>query len=100
MNGCTHLDATNAKLAESAMSLLTEDCTSVPGGTASFSAILNPNGRIELATPPGQPEVIPVCVVKRPLTHRVRLQKACKLDVRLEQTSIALPSLDAGAADH
>jgi hypothetical protein len=45
---------------------------------------------------PGQPDVIPICVLKHSLQHGVPLAQPCRLDVKLEQTSVAL-SIDAGS---
>ena len=95
-NGCAALGKANAKLAEDAMNRLVESCTSVPGGSIRFVATLEPGGRIEIAPALGQPATVPICVLKHELKHKVALQKACKLEVKLEETSI---HLDAGATD-
>jgi hypothetical protein len=96
-NGCANLGHANAKLAERAMDNLVEGCTSLPGGSARFSATLLPTGRIEIGPGAGQSDVLPMCVLKHDLTHRVPLTKACVLDVRLEETVIRVPIVDAGS---
>ena len=95
-NECATFGKANAKLAEDAMSRLVEGCTSIPGGSTRFVATLQPGGRIEIAPVEGQPATVPICVLKHELKHKVTLQKACKLEVKLEETSI---HLDAGATD-
>jgi hypothetical protein len=87
-NGCQEFGQANGKLAERAMSELVEGCTSVPGGSAQFAATLLAGGRIEIAAVDGQPGLIPICILKHPLVHRVPLSKPCRLDVKIEQTSV------------
>jgi hypothetical protein len=87
-NGCQNLGPAGARLAERAMYDLVEGCASVPGGAARFHATLRPGGRIEIVAGPGQPEVIPICVLKHSLVHNVRLSSPCGLDVKLEETSV------------
>jgi hypothetical protein len=94
-NGCQNLGAASARLAERAMYDLVEGCAAVPGGTTRFHATLQPGGRIEIVAGPGQPEVIPICVVKHSLLHKVRLSEPCGLDVKLEETTLAV-ARDAG----
>src|SRR5258708_5665855 len=89
-NGCEALGRTNAKLAERAMYELVEGCTSVPGGTAQFGATLVPGGQITIAAAPGQPEVVPICILKHPLVHRVPLERPCRLDVKIGQVSVSV----------
>ena len=96
MNRCADMGPANAKLAEGAMYQLVEGCSTIAGGTAHFAATLHPGGRIELGPVPGQPETIPICVLKHALTHKVALQKPCTLDVRLEESSVAIQAVDAG----
>jgi hypothetical protein len=67
---------------------LVEGCSSVPGGSAQFAATLLPGGRIEIAAAPGQPDVVPICILKHSLLHGVPLAKPCRLDVKIQQTSI------------
>ncbi|HZU83710.1 MAG TPA: hypothetical protein VE987_12370 [Polyangiaceae bacterium] len=87
-NGCEALGRTNARLAERAMYELVEGCTSVPGGSAQFGATLLPGGRIEIAAAAGQPGVVPICVLKHPLTHKVPLERPCRLDVHIAESSV------------
>lgn len=95
-NGCQALGASNARLAERAMYQLIEGCASVPGGKAQFEATLQPGGRVAISAVPGQPDVIPICVLKHALQHGVPLTQPCRLDVKLEQTSVSL-GVDGGA---
>jgi hypothetical protein len=96
-NGCQHLGKGNSMLAESAMYHLVEACTSVPGGSTQFVATLQPGGRIDITAAPGQPDVVPICILKHSLLHKVPLKTPCQLDVKIEQTSVAMPTrLDAG----
>lgn len=95
-NGCQDLGARSARLAEAAMNQLVEGCSSVPGGSAQFTATLEPGGRVEISTAAGQPAVVPTCILKHALVHRVKLTQPCRLDVRIEQTRVALPG-DGGA---
>jgi hypothetical protein len=87
-NGCQNLGRANGELAEKAMYKLVEGCASVPGGTAQFGATLLPGGQIEIAAAPGQPGMVPICILKHPLVHKVPLSKPCRLDVKIEQTSV------------
>jgi hypothetical protein len=89
-NGCQALGASNARLAEKAMYQLIEGCSSVPGGKAQFEATLQPGGRVVISAVAGQPDVIPICVLKHALQHGVPLAQPCRLDVKLEETSVAL----------
>jgi hypothetical protein len=95
-NGCQNLGPASARLAERAMYDLVEGCTAVPGGTAGFHAILRPGGRIEIAAGPGQPDTIPICVLKHSLVHKVPLTGPCGLDVKLDETTMAV-TRDAGS---
>lgn len=97
-NGCHALGASNARLAEKAMYQLIEGCDSVPGGRAEFEATLQPGGRVAITAVAGQPDVIPICVLKHVLQHKVPLSQPCRLDVKLEQTSVVLPG-DGGVHD-
>ena len=94
-NGCQNLGKGNSMLAESAMYHLVEACRSVPGGSTQFLATLQPGGRIDIAAAPGQPDVVPICILKHSLLHKVSLKTPCQLDVKIEQTSVAMPT-DAG----
>ena len=95
-NGCQDFGRANGRLAESAMYQLVEGCTTVPGGASQFAATLLPGGRIEIAAVPGGPDVLPICVLKHALTHKVALAKPCRLEVKIEQTSMTV-AFDAGA---
>ena len=99
MNGCAGLSAANAKLAETTMHQLVEGCSSVPGGHVAIIATLQPNGRIELSAAEGQPETGPLCVLKHALTHKVSLQKACQLEVMLEQAGVQVAGAPDASAD-
>jgi hypothetical protein len=89
-NGCQSIGRQSALLAESAMNALVEGCASVPGGSMQFHATLQPGGRIEISAAPGQPEVVPICILKHALVHRVPLTRPCPLDVKIEQTSVSM----------
>ena len=103
-NGCQSMGRQSALLAESAMSSLVEGCASVPGGSMQFHATLQPGGRVEISATPGQPDVVPICILKHALVHRVPLTKPCPLDVKIEQTSVPMsapsslpsPPIDGG----
>ena len=100
-NGCQDLGRQSSMLAERAMNALVEGCSSVPGGSMQFHATLQPGGRIEISAAPGQPEVVPICILKHALVHRVPLTRPCPLDVKIEQTSVPMnlprpPPADAG----
>ena len=94
-NACKDLGRTHGNLAEKAMYELVEGCSSVPGGSAQFGATLQPGGRIDIAAAPGQPDVVPICVLKHRLAHKVPLVKPCRLDVKIEETSVPV-GVDAG----
>jgi hypothetical protein len=94
-NGCQELGRAEAKRAEAAMYKLVEGCSSVPGGGAQFAATLLPSGRIQIAAAPGQPDVVPICILKHSLLHNVPLAKPCRLDVKIEEISVPV-GLDGG----
>lgn len=97
VNGCAHLGVTNARLAQAAMNQLVDGCSSFTGERVQFTATLLPGGAIQFEPRPDASPTIPLCVLNHPLTHRVQLQKACSLDVRLEEGSASVPaSPDAG----
>ena len=77
------------RVAQRAIQKLVDPCIAVPGGKAHFSARLRPGGRIELASPSGDPDegVVPTCVLKelQTLRHHVYLKHACVFDVTLEE---------------
>jgi hypothetical protein len=96
-NGCQELGKSHARLAERAMYQLVEGCRTVPNGSAQFEATLLPGGRIDIAVPPGQPGIVPVCVLKHSLTHKVPLSRPCHLEVKIEQTSVPVAPPAASA---
>lgn len=77
----------NNRAAQSTIHRLVDPCAGVPNGKAHFSATLLPGGRIELASPSGDPAggVVPTCVLRNNLLHQVYLKKPCKFDVQLEE---------------
>jgi hypothetical protein len=95
-NSCQTLGNKSAKLAEATMAQLVEGCLSVPGGGAQFSATLEPGGLVQITAAPGQPDVVPICILKHSLVHKVPLTKPCRLDVKLEETRLRV-AVDAGA---
>jgi hypothetical protein len=95
VNGCAHLGVDNAKLAQAAMNQLVDGCGSFNGGRVQFSATLLPGGAIQFVQGPDPAQAIPVCVLTHPLTHRVHLQSACTLDVRLEEGPVQVPGAAA-----
>ncbi|UQA56647.1 hypothetical protein [Polyangium aurulentum] len=80
----------NSKAANTAIRKLVAPCSKVPGGAAHFQATLMPGGRIQLASPDGDPTqgVVPTCVLENQLNHGVALKKPCKLDVFLEEGKV------------
>lgn len=88
INRCASLGPANAKLAQKAMNQLVEGCSSVPGGHVTMLATLQPNGQIQLAALAGQPETVPLCVLKHALTHKIALKHACELEVTLQQSGM------------
>ncbi len=91
VNGCSHLGAENAKLAELAMNQLVDGCGSFSGDRVRFTATLLPGGAIQFEPRTNGAPAIPICVLNHPLMHRVRLTKACSLDVELEEGSMEVP---------
>lgn len=91
VNGCAHLGAGNAKLAEAAMNQLVDGCGSFSGDRVQFTATLLPGGAIQFEPRGNGAPSIPICVLNHPLLHRVKLAKACSLDVELEEGSMDVP---------
>jgi hypothetical protein len=91
VNGCALYGAENARLAESAINQLVDGCGSFSGDHVQFTATLLPGGAIQFDSKAGGSASIPLCVLSHPLSHKVKLQKACSLDVRLEEGTMALP---------
>ena len=97
VNGCAHLGVENARLAEVAMNQLVEGCSGFSGDRVQFTATLLPGGAIQFEPRENGSQAIPICVLHHPLTHRVKLQKPCSLDVRLEEGVLVVPrAADAG----
>jgi hypothetical protein len=98
VSACPDSKRMNARAATNAIHHLIEPCAAVPGGKAHFSATLLPGGKIELASPEGNPAdgVVPTCVLRSGLRHGVLLKSACTFDVRLEERKVSAP--DPGAA--
>jgi hypothetical protein len=86
---CPDSKRIDTKLANREIDELVGPCKKVPGGAAHFSATLLPGGRVELASPSGDPAegVVPTCLVQQlaQLKHKLKLTKPCKFDVKLEQ---------------
>ena len=91
VNGCAHFGAENAKLAELAMNQLVDGCGSFSGDRVQFTATLLPGGAIQFEPRGNGAPAIPICVLDHPLMHKVRLAKACSLDVELEEGSMDVP---------
>ena len=85
VSACTESKTMNQRAARDAIRKLVDPCAAVPGGKAHFAATLQPDGRIELAGPSGDPAdgVVPTCVLKNKLAHQVTLRHPCKFDVQL-----------------
>ena len=98
-NGCEVVGRKNAQLAERAMNQLVEACNDVPGGAVQFEATLQPGGHIDIAGIPGQPDMVPICILKHSLLHQVPLTKPCTLDVKIQQMTIPMAARDAGTTD-
>ncbi len=103
VNKCPDASRVNIRTAQDAIQRLVGPCAKVPGGSAHFSAKLMPGGRIELASPEGDPTegVVPTCVLKNRLVHRVLLKSPCTLDVTLDERTVVVdrPEADGGAGD-
>ena len=87
VNGCAVTGVENARLAQAAMNQLVDGCTGFSGDKVQFTATLLPGGAIQFEQRPGASATIPLCVLT-PLSHRVRLQKPCSLDVQLEESLV------------
>jgi hypothetical protein len=90
VSACPDSKSMNARAASNAIHHLVEPCAAVPGGRAHFSATLLPGGKIELASPAGNPAdgVVPTCVLSGGLRHKVLLKSACTFDVKLEERNV------------
>jgi hypothetical protein len=98
---CPDASRINVRTAQDTINKLVGPCASVPGGRAHFSATLQPGGRIELASPEGDPAegVVPTCVLKNRLVHKVPLKSPCALDVQLDERTVVIAPPEAGAPD-
>ena len=89
IDACPDSKRINSKQANKEIEELVGPCTKIPGGTAHFSATLLPGGRVELASPSGDPEsgVVPTCLLQSQgqLRHRIKVTAPCKFDVKLEE---------------
>ena len=94
---CNGLAKQEARHAKEAMDHLVDGCRTVPHGHAHFTVVLHPGGALQFAdadpSAGGRGE-IPICAVSQKLVHSVRLSAPCKMDVRLEESTVAV---DAGA---
>jgi hypothetical protein len=83
------------RLATKEIDELVGPCKKVPGGAAHFAATLLPGGRVELASPSGDPAagIVPTCLVQQAgqLRHKLELTQSCKFDVKLEERGASLP---------
>jgi hypothetical protein len=94
---CSVRSDMNTKLAQKTMRQLVEACNEVPGGTAQFSATLNPGGRIELSTVDGGLGTVPICVLHHELKHKVVVKKPCTMQVQMtERKTTSVAARDAG----
>jgi hypothetical protein len=98
VGACPDAAKMDARRAEQAIRKLVGSCPEVPGGRAHFSATLLPNGKIELASPEGNPAegVVPTCVLQHLLVHQVALGSPCKFDVALWQSAVVEQAKDGG----
>ncbi len=89
MDACPDAAKLNTKNASKEIEELVSPCTKVPGGAAHFSATLLPDGRVELGSPSGNAAegIVPTCLLQSQsqLKHRLKLKKACRFDVKLEE---------------
>jgi hypothetical protein len=118
-NECAGLGKQNAKLAEDAMNKLVDKCTSVPHGAVRFAVTLHPGGGLQFGpsgpsraagmdggAPAAQAattaheaeDEVPMCALSHKLTHDVKLQKPCTIQVRLEEATLALAAKPAAPA--
>jgi len=89
VEACPDSKKLSSKRASREIEELVGPCTRVPGGAAHFSATLMPGGRVELASPTGDPDdgVVPTCVVQnaKQLKHKLALTNPCRFEVRLNE---------------
>ena len=95
IDACPDSRRLDTKAANREIEELVGPCKKVPGGAAHFSATLMPGGAVELASPGGDRSagIVPTCVLQnaRQLKHKLRLTKACKFEVKLEERVAAQP---------
>jgi hypothetical protein len=94
---CSNVSSYSATAAQKTMRRLVEGCSEVPNGRAEFVATLKPGGRIEISEVEGASSTVPICVLKHQLEHQVKVKKACKMHVQMEQKAPAPTNADAGA---
>lgn len=101
VNKCPDAARVNVRAAQDAIQKLVGPCASVPGGRAHFSATLQPGGNIVLASPEGDPAegVVPTCVLKNKLSHRIPLKSPCALDVQLDERTVTVERPSTGVPD-
>ena len=94
VDACPDVKWMNAKAARDAIRKLVDPCAMVPGGRAHFAAILDPDGKVKLASPSGDTAegVVPTCVLQNQLQHKVNLKNPCKFEVRLEERPGTAPA--------
>ncbi len=96
VEACPDSRRLDPKAANREIDELVGPCKKVPGGAAHFSATLIPGGRVELASPSGDPTlgVVPTCLVQNQgqLKHKLRLTQRCKFDVKLEERMTETPA--------
>ena len=89
VDACPEAKQLDTKAATREIDELVGPCKKVPTGSAHFSATLLPGGRVELASPSGDPTagVVPTCLLQNAaqLKHKLKLKHTCKFDVKLEQ---------------
>jgi hypothetical protein len=94
---CSNVSDYSAAVAQKTMRRLVEGCSEIPNGRAEFIATLQPGGRIEISEVEGASSTVPICVLKHQLEHQVKVKKACKMHVQMEQKAPAPTTVDAGA---
>lgn len=89
LDACPDAKRLDSKRTSREIQELIGPCKRIPGGAAHFSATLLPDGRVELASPSGDPAggVVPTCVVQqlKQLRHKLALRSPCRFDVTLDE---------------
>ncbi len=92
IEACPNAKTLDTKGATREIEALVGPCKTVPGNSAHFSVTLQPDGRVTLASPTGDPAegVVPTCVLETSAAfrHKVRVAKACRFDVKLEERRV------------